>query len=224
MSRPRRDELRHRRRRDALPLRVPQVHQPRDVQTRRRRAGVPRHDSPAAAQSLGDGADDQSAARLDDERLRLRAHVAQRQQHPQRVVPHVVRRRGLLVEVRLADGARRRSPRSAPHQMLPQLLLDVLFLRVRRLFGERGARRGESFDERSAPDALALEPGDVVLVHSLRAVVAHVVDVGVVAVVVDGVDGVVTRGPLGRIGLRGVEDAVLVHLVRGPERGADEGV
>ena len=129
------------------------------------------------------------------------AHVAQRQQHPQRVVPHVVVAAGCFGSTpRRRRAASVSSP--APHQMLPQLLLDVLFLRAAVFWRTwRSTRRASTA---IGLRRLALEPGDVVLVHSLRAVVAHVVDVGVVAVVVDGVDVVVTRGPLGRIGLRGV--------------------
>ena len=99
-------ELRHRRRDDALPLRVAQVHQPHDVQAVTRTSRVSRADDAGAAHSISNGADDQPAAGLDDERLRVRPDVPERQEHPERVVPHVVRRGRLLVKVRLARRAR----------------------------------------------------------------------------------------------------------------------
>ena len=183
-----------------------------------------RADRAGASHSISNGADDQPAAGLDDERLRVRPDVPERQEHPERVVPHVVRRGRLLVKVRLARRARGGPSSPALDEMFSQFFFLVLFLRERRLLGERRAVRGEHLDDFFTALALALQSRDVVLVQSLRAVVSHVVDVRVVSFVVDGFDGFLRDVPLGRIGLGGVEHAVHVDLVGGSERCADEGV
>ena len=212
--RPRLDQIAQRARHDALARRVGQVHEPRDIHRRLLRARVRGAEAPAAAHSIRGGGDDEPAARLHDERRGVGADVAQREEHSERVVPQVVNRRGLLVEVRLAYRARGREARADAREMLRELLLLVLFLREGGFRVKRARVFAQLSHEPGGADASLFQPMNVVVRQTLRGVIPHVVDLRVRALVVVLRDDALV--PIARLrALRRVQDAVLFMFVRG---------